>query len=132
MTGKQEKDLLEKAVSIKRFEYSPLGKEIKAQTDIAKNQYQKLGDTYDFDKIIRKENPIFKKCNRSNMIYDSKYSFYAYHDINKINSLFLKSKYPIFLSFHSDLNKFHNLNPRKGRTKDIKATVYDNALELSI
>ena len=30
------KDLLEKAVTIKRLEYSPLGKELKAQTDIAK------------------------------------------------------------------------------------------------
>ena len=34
----QKKDLLEKAATIKRLEYSPLGKESKAQTDIAKNQ----------------------------------------------------------------------------------------------
>ena len=32
-----EKDLLEKAAAMKRFEYSSLGKELKAQTDIAKN-----------------------------------------------------------------------------------------------
>ena len=31
-----EKDLLEKASALKRFDYSPLGKELKAQTDIAK------------------------------------------------------------------------------------------------
>ena len=31
-----EKYLLEKAVTIKRFEYSPLGSELKKQTDIAK------------------------------------------------------------------------------------------------
>ena len=31
--------MLEKAATIKRFEYSPLGKELKAQTDIAKDQY---------------------------------------------------------------------------------------------
>ena len=40
LTGKDvllEKDLLEKAVTKKRFEYSQLGKELKAQTDIAKN-----------------------------------------------------------------------------------------------
>ena len=40
LTGKDvllEKDLLEKAVTMKRFEYSQLGKELKAQTDIAKN-----------------------------------------------------------------------------------------------
>ena len=33
--------MLEKAATIKRFEYSSLGKELKAQTDIAKKQYQK-------------------------------------------------------------------------------------------
>ena len=32
-----KKDFLEKAATIKRFEYSPLGKGLKAQTDIAKN-----------------------------------------------------------------------------------------------
>ena len=39
------------------------------------------------------------------------------------------SKYPILLSFYSDLNKFHNLNHQKESTKQKKATVYDNALE---
>ena len=40
LTGKDvlpEKDLLEKAATMKRFEYSPLCKELKSQTDIAKN-----------------------------------------------------------------------------------------------
>ena len=37
-----EKVLLEKAATIKRFEYSPLGSELKRQTDIAKKQYKKL------------------------------------------------------------------------------------------
>ena len=31
-----EKDLLQKAANIKRFEYPPLGKELKMQTSIAK------------------------------------------------------------------------------------------------
>ena len=39
-------DLLEKAVTIKKIEYSPLVKELEAQIDIAKKQYQKL------DKIL--------------------------------------------------------------------------------
>ena len=33
-----EKDLLEKAATIEGFEYSPLGKELKAQTSIAKKK----------------------------------------------------------------------------------------------
>ena len=35
-----EKDLLEKATALKRFEYSPLGKESKKQTSVAEKQYQ--------------------------------------------------------------------------------------------
>ena len=38
----RQKYLLEKAATIKRFEYSPLGKESKSQNDIAKKQYQGL------------------------------------------------------------------------------------------
>ena len=43
-----EKDLLEKAATIEGFEYSPLGKELKAQTAIAKKkkQYQGLDKVY--------------------------------------------------------------------------------------
>ena len=41
LTGKDfvpEKDLLEKAATMKRFEYSSLGKKLNAQNDIAKKQ----------------------------------------------------------------------------------------------
>ena len=37
-----EKDLLEKTAAIKRFAYSPLQKELKAQTDIAKKTVSKI------------------------------------------------------------------------------------------
>ena len=43
LTGKgvlPEKDFLEKAATIKTFEYSALGSELKKQTDIAKDQYK--------------------------------------------------------------------------------------------
>ena len=36
-----ERDLLEKAATIKRSEYLPLGSELKKQTDIAKKQYKR-------------------------------------------------------------------------------------------
>ena len=38
---------------MKRFEYSPKGKYLKAQTDTRKKQYQTLSDTSEFDKIIK-------------------------------------------------------------------------------
>ena len=67
MTGKDvllEQNLLEKTSAIKRVEYLPLGKEIKAQTDIAKKQYQKLDITFEFDKQIKKEEPTFENYNK--------------------------------------------------------------------
>ena len=71
MTGKDvlpEKDLIEEiTATMKRFEYSLLGKELKAQTDIAKKQYQKLGDTFGFAKIIKKENPVQENYNKSDL-----------------------------------------------------------------
>ena len=48
LTGKDilpEKCLLQKAAALKRFEYSPLGKEMKKQTSVAEKYYQKLGNT---------------------------------------------------------------------------------------
>ena len=118
--------MLEKAAALKRFEYSPLGKELKAQTDIAKKHYQKLDNTFEFDKTIKKEKPTLKKYNRSNLIYDSKCSFYPHYKIKNFNSLSLVSKYPILYSFYTELNKFNNI----GRQKDKKATAYDKASEL--
>ena len=74
LTGKDiipEKHLLEKAATVKRFQYSSLDKELKSQTDITKKEYQKLGDAYEFDKIIKKEN-----YSKSNLIYDANHSLY--------------------------------------------------------
>ena len=45
-----EKDFLEKAATMKKFEYLSSGKELKAKTDIEMKQYQKLDDVYEFDK----------------------------------------------------------------------------------
>ena len=45
-------DLLQKADAVKIFEY--LVKKLKTQTDIAKKQYQKLDNTLEFYKIIKK------------------------------------------------------------------------------
>ena len=69
MTGKdvlQEKGLPE-AATTKRFEYLPLGKELKVQTDTTKKQYQNINTTFEFDKII-KEKPGLVNYNKSNVI----------------------------------------------------------------
>ena len=62
------KRLVEKAVKKTRFQYPPLDKALKAQTNIAKKQYQKLDDTFKFDKIIKKEKPTLKNYSKSDLI----------------------------------------------------------------
>ena len=63
-----EKELLEKAARIKRVEYSPLGKELKSQTDTGKKQYQRLDNTFEFDKTIKREKKTDQNYSKSNLI----------------------------------------------------------------
>ena len=42
--------MLEKAATLKKYEYSPLGKEIKAKTSAAEKQYQKLDKVFESNK----------------------------------------------------------------------------------
>ena len=51
----REKDLLEKATIIKRFEYSLLGKELEKQTCLAKKKYQSFSKIFNHDE---KEGPV--------------------------------------------------------------------------
>ena len=65
-------------------------KKIRAQTDIAKKQCQHLDDTHKLDKIIKKEKPTLKTCNKSDWIHKSIYSLYKYFcDIKKFDNLSL-------------------------------------------
>ena len=53
MTAKNvlsEKYLPEKAETIKRFEYSPLGKELKKETSFAEKRYQKFENVFESNK----------------------------------------------------------------------------------
>ena len=63
--------MLEKAATMKRFEYLSLGRELKARTDIAKKQYQKLDNTFEFDQVIKKKQTL-EKYSKSDLKYNSK------------------------------------------------------------
>ena len=89
----QKKNLLEKVAAMKRCKYLPLDKESKAQTDIAKKQYQKLDNTDKIDRV-KKEKP---KCNWSNLIYNSKHIFSEFYNTKILNSISLESQYPFLL-----------------------------------
>ena len=106
---------------MKRFEYSSLGKELKPQTDIAKKQYPKLADTFEFDKIIKQEKPTTENYIKSNLIYNSKRSFYKYYrDSKKFDSFSLKSSNSCLLEFFKDLNKFKRIKTLKQNTEKNK------------
>ena len=45
-----ERKLLEKACTIKKFEYSPVGTEFRKQTSVAEKQYQKLDKVFEPNK----------------------------------------------------------------------------------
>ena len=91
-----------------------------------KKQYQKLDNTYEFDKIIKKEN-----YSKSNPIYDANHSFYRYYcDRKKFGNLSSKSKDSFLNEFFGDLDKLNNLNPQKESINKRKINVYDKASEL--
>lgn len=120
------KESLENAATTERFEYSPLGKELKAQTDMAKKQYQILGSTFESDKIIKKEEPTFKNYNESNLIYNSKHNFLKYYrDRKKINNLSFKSKYLFLRKFLNELNEFEKSKTIKPVTEKKKTKQMD-------
>ena len=88
------KDFLEKSATIKRFEYLPLGIELKKQT---KKEWQKSNQVYEFDKKDEdKTKSIDKTFNgkfiRSNLFYSYKIIFFKSHNLEKLSNLSFSSK----------------------------------------
>ena len=90
LTGKDV--LPDKAAALKRFEYLPLGKELKAQTNVAEKQYQKLNKIFESDNkeeepvTIKKEEPVAIKkeiIHELKLIYNNKYSFSEHRNVGK-------------------------------------------------
>ena len=81
--------MLEKAVALKRFEYSPLGKELKAQTNDAGKQYQEVDKVFESNK---KEEKTLKSCANSNLVYSKDFTFYKYHNTNDFGKRSFYSK----------------------------------------
>ena len=87
---------------MKRFENSPLDKELKAQTDIAKKQYQRLNNAFVSNKdnenvnesLIKKE-PVAKSIAKKK--YNLRLSLYSYSDDKKIDSLLLNQNINIYI-----------------------------------
>ena len=88
MTGKDvlpEKDLQEKAATMKGFEYSPLGKELKKKS-VAEKQYQSFDKVFNHDKKeepvkIKKDGPL--TIDKLSLFYNNKYSFIELKNASK-------------------------------------------------
>ena len=104
LTGKDllpEIELLEKAIALKNWEFSLLGKELKKQTSVAEKQY--LG----FDNVFnhyQKEEPVKIKKERllttdkSSHFYNKKYSFIEFKNVEKYTDDSLLSRYNNYLT----------------------------------
>ena len=128
MTGKDvlpEKDLLEEAATLKRFEYSSLGKELKKQTSVAEKQYQ------DFDKIFNydeKEKPLKLKplIVDELSLFHNKYAFTEFKNIGKHVDKSLESRHinNYLTPFKQRLKEFEKIIPRRVETKKNKKIVF--------
>ena len=110
MTGKDvlpERDLLEKAAAIKRFECSLLGKELKKQTSVAERQYQKFDNAFEFNK--KKENKTKNKRSRvkSNLVYNNYCTFYKYPNTNEFVKRSFDSKLNVLKEFINTSSKLY-------------------------
>ena len=137
LTGKDvlpEKNLLEKPATMKRFEYSLLGKELKKQTSVAEKHPQTFDQVFNHDKI---EKPVTLKIEgplttgESSLFYNSKYSFTEFQNAGKYMDDSLVSRYNNYLALLKQrLEEFKKFIPRKAKTKAKKKIVYNNAKKL--
>ena len=130
MTGKDvlpEKDLLEKAATMKRFEYSSCVKELKKQISVAEKQYQSFDNVLNHDEKekepvkIKKEEPL--TINESSLFYNSKYTFSEFKNVAKYEDKSLKPRYKSLTLFKQRLKEFKRFTPKTVKTRMKKKIV---------
>ena len=120
MTGKDvllEKGLVEKDATMKRFQYSLLGSELKKQTNIAEKQYQRFDDGGEALTIKKGDKALpIKKYNRSNFIYNPGFTVYKFRDV-----IFWMKIFTSEYEFLNCLKALRNNNPTKENMKEKKS-----------
>ena len=110
LTGKDvlpKKDLLEKAVTIKRFEYSLLGKELEKQTSVTEKQYQKFDNVFEANKNEDDKTKSKKSRTKSNLVYNNYFTFYKYRNTEAFIKCPLDSKLNNLQEFKNKLELFY-------------------------
>ena len=106
---------------MKRFEYSPLGKELKKQTSVAEKQYRSFDKAFNHNEKeepvkIKKEGPL--TTDESSLFYNNKYSFIEFKNIGKYMDDFLVTRYINYLApFKQRMEEFKKFTPGKAKTK---------------
>ena len=113
--------MLEKAATLKRFEYSLLGTQFKNQTSVAEKQYQGS------NKLFRTDEKISHK---PYLIYGIKYSFSEYRNFKEYSDLSFMTKYDKLILFYHWLNGFKNFAPQNVKTKVKTKIVHKNIANL--
>ena len=81
--------------------------------------------------MIKKRKPKLENYSKSDLIFNSNYSFYKHFcDTKKFDNLSLKSKHSFPSNFFDDLDKFNKLKTQKEKTKKKKTNVYNTASEI--
>ena len=68
---------------MKRFEYSPLGRELRKQTSDAEKQCKRLDKAFESNKKEEDKTKNKGSHAKSNLLYSKDFTFYKYHNIKE-------------------------------------------------
>ena len=132
------KALARKSCCNRNIEYSPLDKELKAQTSTAEKQYKKLDKVFEFNKKKEKD---LKNCAKSDLVNNKDFLFYKYHttkefvkrSFNQYNLIEFKDTLELFYYDTEEIkpnneDQEKDLEKRKVVFKFVTSKLYDKLL----
>ena len=139
LTG-EDVDIKPSTIEQAKFEYSPLGKISNkglSEDDEKEGLFKRLENIKDKnEELINTINTTNKATKNKiniqskNLIYNSKYSFLKYKDIDEFKELSLDSFYKKLNKFNNQIVNLRNISSRKEEKKELKYQVLSNAKKL--
>ena len=139
LTG-EDVDIKPSTIEQAKFEYSPLGKISNkglSEDDEKEGLFKRLENIKDKnEELINTINTTNKATKNKiniqskNLIYNSKYSFLKYKDIDEFKELSLDSFYKKLNKFNNEIVNLRNISSRKEEKKELKYQVLSNAKKL--
>ena len=139
LTG-EDLDIKPSTIEQAKFEYSPLGKISNkglSEDDEKEGLFKRLENIKDKnEELINTINTTNKATKNKiniqskNLIYNSKYTFVKYKDIDEFKELSLDSFYKKLNKFNNEIVNLRNISSRKEEKKELKYQVLSNAKKL--